>query len=118
MDSDDEVATRRYQQTLDFGPVDDSEITKIEAATLDSSHPDLIWGYPSSVQTEQVAKYQPTRLVRRRTTPPMGRAPRRACNARTRGSRRTRTTSSSSDDPGGLEPPDELVPALLIGRGA
>jgi hypothetical protein len=42
--------------------------------------------------------------------PHIGRAPRQACNSRSRGSRRQSGQDPGDPDP---EPPDELVPALL-----
>jgi hypothetical protein len=102
MDSDDEVATPRYQY-LDFDPVEDSEITEVQVpAGPDPSPSDFVSGYSSFIDDPSlVAKYRPSafaptqvrpdRLVRHRTTRPMGRAPRRACNLHARGSARSRS---------------------------
>ena len=92
---------------LDFGPADDSEATEVRLHPASAqSSASLALSAPRVVTPTQV---RPGRLPRRRGNRPLGRAPRRACNTPTRGSRRVRAGPSSDDDPHEEEPDDDAV---------
>jgi hypothetical protein len=100
MDSDDEVVTRRNQQ-FDFGSaamarpkkVPLNPVTAQSSATLALSAPGVV-ARPAAPTQVRPARFE---LCRRRQNHPIGRAPRRARNARTRGSRRSAGIRSGQD---------------------
>lgn len=107
MDPDDAVAATRRYQYLDFDPVD-AEVTKVEVVDDTDDPPSSQVGYSSLIDDPSLitvshrrdapVPLRPTQPIRRRVTRPMGRAPRRACNTHTPGSRRVRAGPSSDDD--------------------
>lgn len=108
----------------DFTPINVDELEEFEVvenhmlSPFWRTHPsDQTWGARPPTHAElRAARIRPTErvvLIRPRKGH-TGRAARRPCNARTRGSRRSSGIRSGQDPgEGELDPPDELVPALL-----